>query len=109
MTTRERHEVMANEMYGKTFEELNACERVEVRGAVMQEELREYDEQQMLYELEDVREMSEHTDGLVVALGNGRTIVGFEAIENEVIERFCNKGYWVVNNFLHGRPMGLGI
>lgn len=65
--------------------------------------------EKMLRQLEEIRERSEHTDSLVVALGNGKEVFGFEESETTAIEAYIACGYWVVNNFLNGRPMGLGI
>ena len=68
-------------------------------------------EMRMMKQLEDARRASE-SGGLVIAMGNGEEIDWlFGGVENtdECVALLTDLGYWVVNLFIDGKPVGLGI
>lgn len=68
-------------------------------------------EMEMMEQLEEAREMSE--DGShTIAMGNGEGIVWFfGGVENtdDCINFLRECGYWIVNQFINGQPVGIGV
>lgn len=68
-------------------------------------------EMRMMEDLEEARRESEGGN-YTIAMGNGEEIVWlFGNVSNteECIAIYEDLGYWVVNRFLDGQPVGLGI
>lgn len=65
----------------------------------------------MMEDLEDARRASEGGYA-TIAMGNGDEIIYlFDGVEttDECVAFFKDLGYWVVNRFIDGKPVGLGI
>lgn len=66
-------------------------------------------EKRMLEQLDEVRKASEqYSADIVVAYGNGTDIVATVERAQDEIKGLKEKGYWLVNRFYKGQPIGFG-